>query len=152
METGTRLPDFDLSTGGDGRIRSDDLHGKRTVLFFYPKDDTPGCTLEGHEFSTLLDEFQQHGTAVYGVSPDSPKSHDRFAEKCSLTVPLISDPDHVLIDPLGLWVEKHYMGRTYMGVERSTFLVGPDGTIERVWRQVKPAGHAAEVLDAVRGG
>jgi len=147
---GTQLPEFDLGTNGGGRLSSDDLRGTRTVLYFYPKDDTPGCTVEGKEFSTLLNQFQQQGTAVYGVSADSPKSHDRFINKCDLSVPLISDPDHVLIAALNCWVEKHYMGRTYMGIERSTFLVAPDGTIEREWRQVKAPGHAAEVLDAVR--
>jgi len=150
MTVGTRLPDFDLSTSGGGRLSSDQLRGTRAVLYFYPKDDTPGCTVEGQEFSRLLGEFEQHGASVYGVSADSPKSHDKFMSKCSLSVPLISDPEHVLIGPLGLWVEKHYMGRTYMGIERSTFLVAPDGTIEREWRQVKAPGHAAEVLDAVR--
>jgi peroxiredoxin Q/BCP len=152
MSVGTRVPEFDLSTSGEGRLHSDDLLGKRTVLYFYPKDDTPGCTVEGQEFSRLAGEFANHSTTVYGVSPDSAKSHEKFINKCSLSVPLVSDPQRVLIDALGLWVEKHFMGRTYMGVERSTFLIGPDATVEREWRQVKAPGHAAEVLDAVRAG
>jgi thioredoxin-dependent peroxiredoxin len=150
MAGGTRLPEFDLPTSGGGRLRSDDLVGRRTLLYFYPKDDTPGCTVEGQDFSRLQGDFQRSGVPVYGVSPDSEKSHEKFIAKCSLAIPLVSDPQRVLIDALGLWVEKHYMGRSYMGVERSTFLVGPEGTIEREWRQVKPAGHAAEVLEAVR--
>jgi len=148
MTVGTRLPDFDLATSGNARLRNADLAGRRTVLYFYPKDDTPGCTLEGQEFTRLLPQFEQRGVAVYGVSRESPRSHDSFIAKCALGIPLISDPERVLIDALRLWVEKQYMGRTYMGIERSTFLIDPDGTVEREWRAVKPAGHAAEVLDA----
>ena len=147
---GKALPDFDLELGGGAHLRRDDLVGRRTVLYFYPKDDTPGCTIEGHEFSALLDDFRAEGVEVYGVSPDSAQSHDRFAAKCSLTVPLISDPDRVLIDALGLWVEKSMYGRTYRGVERSTFLVGPDADVVREWRAVKAPGHAADVLEAAR--
>ena len=146
------LPDFTLSTGGGGSISRDDLRGKRTVLYFYPKDDTPGCTMEGREFTALRTEFAGAGVDVYGVSPDSPKSHDKFASKCELGIPLISDPDHVLIDALELWVEKTLYGRSYHGVERSTFLIGPDATVDHEWRSVKPAGHAAAVLEAVRSG
>ncbi|MBV8300638.1 MAG: peroxiredoxin, partial [Candidatus Dormibacteraeota bacterium] len=104
-----------------------------------------------HEFTELYPQFKDRGVGVYGVSPDSPHSHDRFIDKCSLGIPLISDPDHVLIEPLRLRVDKHYMGRDYKGVQRSTFLVGPGGTIEREWRDVKAPGHAAEVLEAVAG-
>ena len=150
MSTTAALPDFDLALGGDERLRSDDLRGRRTVLYFYPKDDTPGCTLEGREFTALRADFRAAGVAVYGVSPDSPRSHERFAAKCELGIPLVSDPDHVLIDALGLWVEKSMYGRTYKGVERSTFLIGEDGEVEREWRAVKAAGHASEVLEAVR--
>lgn len=150
MAVGTTLPDFDLGTSGGGRLGNADLLGRRTVLYFYPKDDTPGCTLEGRDFSRLRSEFAMSGVRVYGVSPDSERSHHEFIDKCSLEVTLVSDPQRVLIDPLGLWVEKHYMGRTYMGVQRSTFLIGPEGSIEREWRNVKPEGHATEVLGAVR--
>ena len=144
------LPDFDLPVSGGGTLRRDDLRDRRTVLYFYPKDDTPGCTMEGREFTALRDEFAAAGVTVYGVSPDSATSHDRFAAKCDLGIPLVSDPDHVLIGALGLWVEKKLYGRAYMGVERSTFLVGPDASVEQEWRAVKPAGHAASVLEAVR--
>ena len=152
MAPDTTLPRFDLPTSGDGRLSTDDLIGHRTVLYFYPKDDTPGCTVEGNEFTELYPRFQEQNVGVFGVSPDSARSHERFIQKCSLGVPLVSDPDHVLIGALGLWVGKKYMGRTYMGVERSTFLIGPDGTVERAWRNVKAPGHAAEVLEAVAGG
>ena len=152
MATQTRLPDFDLETSGGGRIRRADLEGHRTVLYFYPKDDTPGCTVEGQEFSQLLPDFRERGVDIFGVSADSGASHDRFIAKCSLAVPLISDPEHALIGPLNLWVEKHFGGNTYMGIERSTFLVGADGTIEREWRSVKAPGHAGEVLEAVAAG
>ena len=150
MSTATALPDFDLALSGGGRLRRDDLRGRRTVLYFYPKDDTPGCTLEGREFSAALDDFHAAGVDVYGVSPDSAASHDRFAAKCNLSVPLVSDPEHVLIEGLRVWVDKSMYGRTYKGVERSTFLVGPDGHVQQEWRAVKAAGHAASVLEAAR--
>ena len=145
------LPRFDLATTGDGHLSSDDLLGRHTVLYFYPKDDTPGCTVEGSEFTALHPQFQEHQVSVFGVSPDSTRSHEKFIAKCSLGIPLVSDPDHVLIGALGLWVEKKYMGRTYMGVERSTFLIGPEGTVVQEWRHVRAPGHAAEVLEAVAG-
>ena len=150
MATTAHLPDFDLELGGGGRLRRGDLVGHRTVLYFYPKDDTPGCTIEGREFTTLLHEFTSAGVGVYGVSADSPESHERFAAKCDLGIPLVSDPDHVLVDALGLWVEKTMYGRTYQGIERSTFLVGADGEVEREWRAVSAPGHAADVLQAAR--
>jgi len=152
MTVGARLPDFDLETSGGDRVSNTDLEGHRTVLYFYPKDDTPGCTLESQEFTQLNDAFAAEGVTVYGVSPDSLKKHQRFIEKCALGIPLISDPERLLIESQGLWVEKKYMGRQYMGVARTTLLIGPDGTIEREWRDVKPSGHAAEVLETVHGG
>jgi len=150
MGTVAALPDFDLERGGGKRLRRDDLLGRRTLLYFYAKDDTPGCTLEGREFTALLGDFRAAGIDVYGVSPDSVRSHDRFAAKCDLGIPLISDPDRVLIDALGLWVEKSRYGRTYRGVERSTFLVGATGDVEKEWRKVTAGGHAAAVLEASR--
>src|ERR1700730_9202413 len=148
MDTTATLPDFDLELGGGKRVSRDDLRGKRTVLYFYPKDDTPGCTQEAKELTALLGDFRGARVDVYGVSPDSAKSHDRFAAKCELGIPLISDPDHVLIGALGLWVEKSKYGRTYQGVQRSRSLVGDAAEIEREGRAVKPAGHAAAVLEA----
>jgi thioredoxin-dependent peroxiredoxin len=152
MAVGARLPDFDLETSGGGRVTNQDLQGRRTVLYFYPKDDTPGCTVEGQEFTRLNAAFAEAGVTVYGISPDTAKKHQRFISKCGLGIPLISDPERRLIDSQGLWVEKKFMGRAYMGVARTTLLVGPDGTIEREWRDVKPSGHAAEVLESVNGG
>ena len=151
MSPAQTLPRFDLATSGDGHLTNDDLIGRHTVLYFYPKDDTPGCTIEGNEFTALHEQFQKHRVSVFGVSPDSTASHEKFIRKCSLAIPLVSDPDRLLIDALGLWVEKQYMGRTYKGVQRSTFLIGPDGTIVKEWRSVKASGHAAEVLEAVAG-
>lgn len=148
MATETDLPQFDLALSGGGRVRRDDLLDRRTVLYFYPKDDTPGCTLEGQEFTRLFGDFKAAGVDVFGVSPDSAASHDRFAAKCDLGIPLISDPDHVLIGALDLWVDKTRNGQTYKGVERSTFLIDGSGRVEREWRAVQPAGHAAAVLEA----
>jgi peroxiredoxin Q/BCP len=150
MGTVAVLPDFDLELGGGRRLRRDDLLGRRTLLYFYPKDDTPGCTVEGREFTALLGDFRAAGIDVYGVSPDSVRSHDRFVARCDLGVPLISDPERVLIDALGLWVEKSRYGRTYRGVQRSTFLVGATGDVEKEWRAVTAGGHAAAVLEASR--
>ena len=149
VAAGDTLPKFDLATSGEGRLKSSDLKGKRAVLYFYPKDDTTGCTLEAQQFTKLLPEFAKRGVQVIGVSPDSERSHDRFAAKCSIPFPLVSDPDKSLCEAFGVWVEKSMYGRQYMGVERSTFLAGADGRIEREWRKVKANGHAAEVLAAL---
>ena len=149
VAVGEALPEFDLATGGGGRLSRGDLQGRRTVLYFYPKDDTTGCTLEAREFTALLPQFQAKGVQVVGVSPDSEKSHDRFTAKCDIGFPLLSDPDKQLCSAMGVWVEKSMYGRTYMGVERSTFLVGPDGRVEREWRKVKAGGHAEQVLEAL---
>lgn len=149
MPQGDKLPDFDLPTSGGGRLGAGDLAGRRTVLYAYPKDDTTGCTVEAREFTALLPQFAAQGVQVIGLSPDSAKSHDRFVAKCDIGFPLLSDPDRELCTALGVWVEKSMYGRKYMGVERSTFLVGPDGRIEREWRKVKAGGHAAEVLAAL---
>jgi len=150
VRPGDPVPPFDLGTGGGGRLRSGDLSGRRTVLYFYPKDDTTGCTLEAREFTRLLPDFARNDVRVVGVSPDSERSHDRFTAKCEIGFPLVSDPDKQLCEAFGVWVKKSMYGREYMGVERSTFLVGSDGRIEREWRKVKASGHAAEVLAAPR--
>ena len=146
VDEGDALPDFDLETGGGGRLSAAALHGRRSVLYFYPKDDTSGCTLEAREFTALVGEFAGRGVAVYGVSPDPVRSHDRFTAKCDIGYPLVSDPDKALCEAMGVWVEKSMYGRSYMGVERSTFVIGPDGKVERAWRKVKVPGHAAAVL------
>ena len=149
IEAGKKAPAFTLKDQHGKTHRLADYEGRPVILYFYPKDDTPGCTVEGQEFTKLYPEFRARGVDVFGVSPDSAKSHDRFAIKCALAIPLISDPERVLIESLDVWREKKFMARTYMGVERSTFLIGPDGAVEREWRGVKAPGHAAEVLEAV---
>ena len=149
MTAATRLPDFDLAVSGDGRVTTAALLGRRTLLYFYPKDDTSGCTLEAHEFTALRADFRKRGVDVYGVSPDSAASHDKFVAKCELGIPLISDPERVLCQALGVWKEKSMYGKKYMGIERSTFLIGPGLDVEREWRKVKPAGHARDVLDSL---
>src|SRR5205807_3604823 len=151
VDVGDALPDFDLETGGGGRLSAGALRGRRSVLYFYPKDDTSGCTLEAREFTALIGEFAERGVAVYGVSPDPVRSHDSFTAKCDIGFPLISDPDKALCGAMGVWVEKSMYGRAYMGVERSTFVIGPDGRVEKAWRKVKVPGHAAEVLGSVGG-
>ncbi|MEA1071887.1 peroxiredoxin [Sphingomonas sp. LY160] len=122
--------------------------GDKLVLYFYPKDDTAGCTTEAQDFSALRDEFAKAGTRVVGVSRDPMKKHEKFIAKYDLSVPLVSDEDGAISDAFGTWVEKSMYGRKYMGMERATFLIGADGKVLRVWRKVKVAGHAADVLKA----
>ena len=150
LETGATAPQFDLPADGNGRITSADLAGRKYVLYFYPKDDTSGCTQEAIEFNGLRGDFAKAGTVVLGVSPDSGKSHDKFKAKHGLDFGLVSDEEKTLLEAYGVWVEKSMYGRKYMGVERTTVLVGADGRIARIWNKVKVPGHAAEVLAAAR--
>jgi len=147
---GAVAPDFDLPTDGGGRLRLSELRARKVVLYFYPADDTEGCTLEAVNFTALLPEFKRAGTTVVGVSPDSPKSHDRFKEKHALKLLLAADADHQVIERYGLWGEKTMFGRKYMGVERATFLIDRLGRIAQVWRKVRVKGHAEAVLSAVK--
>jgi len=147
---GGAAPAFDLPTGGGGRARLSDFRGKKLVVYFYPADDTSGCTLEALDFTRAAKDFAAAGAAVVGVSPDSEASHDRFAAKHGLTVTLAADPDKSAISAYGVWVEKNMYGRKYMGVERATFLIDPKGRIARQWRNVRVKGHVDEVLEAVR--
>jgi len=147
LKAGDRVPEFQLTVEHGRSISSADLAGKRYLLYFYPKDDTPGCTVEACSFRDNLPAFDQVGIAVFGVSADDAMSHQRFARKHGLNFPLIADPNHQLIGPMGVWVEKTMYGKKYMGIQRSTFLVGSDGTIEKVWESVKPLTHTAEVLE-----
>ena len=147
---GAVAPDFDLPTDGDGRLRLSELRARKVVLYFYPADDTEGCTLEAVNFTALLPEFKRAGTTVVGVSPDSPKSHDRFKEKHALKLLLAADADHQVIERYGLWGEKTMFGRKYMGVERATFLIDRLGRIAQVWRKVRVKGHAEAVLAAAK--
>ncbi|MBW8302925.1 MAG: thioredoxin-dependent thiol peroxidase [Brevundimonas sp.] len=143
-------PAFDMATDGGGRVSSAALNGKPYVLYFYPKADTPGCTTQAQDFSTLADDFAAAGATVIGVSRDPVKKLDRFRSKYDLKVVLASDEPGEVTEAFGVWVEKSLYGRTYMGVERATFLIDAAGVVRRVWRKVKVKGHAAEVLDAVR--
>jgi thioredoxin-dependent peroxiredoxin len=146
LKEGDPAPDFALPTDGGGRTRLADLTGKPVVLYFYPKDDTSGCTAEAIAFSGLKPKFDQAESVVIGVSPDSAASHDRFKTKHNLTVSLAADPERSAIEAYGVWKEKSMYGRKYFGVERSTFLIGRDGRIARIWRKVKVPKHAEEVL------
>ena len=147
---GQPAPAFDMATADGGRVSSADLKGRPYVLYFYPKADTPGCTTEGQDFSALADDFAAAGAAVIGVSRDPVKKLDRFRAKYDLKVVLASDEPGDVTEAFGVWGEKSMYGRTYMGVERATFLVDRAGVVRRVWRKVKVKGHAAEVLEAVR--
>lgn len=147
---GMKAPAFDLPAAGGGRVSLETLKGKAVVLYFYPKDDTTGCTREAIDFTALVDDFADAGAVVVGVSRDTVKKHDRFRDKHGLKVELASDEDGALCEAYGVWVEKTLYGRQYMGIERATFLIDAAGVVRRVWRKVRVAGHAAEVLDAVR--
>ena len=149
ISQGDRAPEVHV-TASDGRTFNLAKPGSPVVLYFYPKDDTSGCTREAQDFSALDDEFERAGAYVVGVSRDPMKKHEKFIEKYDLSVPLASDEDGAISDAFGTWVEKSMYGRKYMGMERSTFLIGPDGTVHQAWRKVKVPGHAQEVLGAVR--
>ena len=150
LSEGDRVPDVKLE-GMDGETVSPaDFRGNKLVLYFYPKDDTSGCTREAKDFTDLADEFEKAGTWILGVSKDSPASHARFVGKYGLKVRLASDRDGSVCEAFGTWTEKSMYGRKYMGIERATFLVNRDGTIFRMWRKVKVPGHAQEVLAAAR--
>ena len=143
-------PDFKLPVTGGGEISLSDLRGKAVVLYFYPRDDTPGCTKEAVGFSENLEAFADAGAVVFGVSRDTMAKHDRFAAKHTLTVPLLADIDGAVTEAYGVWVEKNMYGKKSMGIERATYLIDASGNIARIWRKVKVAGHVEEVLDAVR--
>ncbi|MFZ5743644.1 MAG: peroxiredoxin [Pseudomonadota bacterium] len=148
---GDSLPDVALTRPDGSPVRPADFAGQKLVLFFYPKDDTPGCTTENLDFSALSADFAKAGTALLGISKDPPKKHEKFIAKHGLTAPLASDPEEGgLSDALGFWTEKSMYGRSYMGMVRSTVLVGADGKVAQVWSPVKVKGHAAEVLEAAK--
>ncbi|ETW14605.1 bacterioferritin comigratory protein [Roseivivax marinus] len=148
IATGETAPDFTLPATGDTSVTlSENLPA---VVFFYPRDDTSGCTKENEAFSALLSEFEAAGVKVFGISKDDIKSHEKFMAKKSLTVPLLSDAESDVCERYGVWAEKKMYGKTFMGIERSTVLVGKDGTIVQAWPKVKVPGHAEEVLEAAR--
>jgi peroxiredoxin Q/BCP len=148
VAVGNIAPDFDLETDGGGRIRLSELAGKSAVVYFYPKDDTSGCTLEAIDFTKAAKAFAAAGAAVIGISPDSAASHGKFRKKHKLGVTLAADPDKDAIAAYGVWVEKSMYGRKFMGVERATFLIGPDRRIREIWRKVRVPGHVEAVLAA----
>jgi peroxiredoxin Q/BCP len=147
---GDKAPDFTLPRNGAGTVSLSDLEGKTVVLYFYPKDNTSGCTVQAIDFSALGGEFEAANSLVIGISPDSVKSHEKFASKHSLTVILAADEDKSVLSAYGVWKEKSMYGRKYMGVERTTVLIAPDGRIAAIWNKVKVAGHAQAVLDAIK--
>ncbi len=152
LQAGDPAPEFDLFRDGGGRMDSTSLRGKRYVLYFYPKDNTPGCTRQACAVRDQLAAFRDAGVQVLGVSADPVKAHDRFVQKHALNFPLLSDPEHVLIDAYGVWVEKILYGRKYFGIQRSTFVVTGDGRIEKVWAKASPERHAGELLEYLQCG
>lgn len=148
---GDAIPDIAMETPEGGTIKPSDFAGSKLVIFFYPKDDTPGCTTENKDFSALKDQFEAAGTKLLGVSKDTAKKHQKFIAKHSLTAPLASDAEEGgLSDALGVWAEKQMYGKTYMGMVRATYLVDASGKIARIWDKVKVAGHAEDVLTAAK--
>ena len=143
-------PDFTLPRDGGSTVSLADLKGSPVILFFYPRDDTPGCTKESIGFSQLLSDFSSTGAQVFGVSKDSVQSHDKFVAKHELTTPLLSDEHGTVCEDYGVWKEKNMYGKKFMGIERSTFLIDANGKLRQEWRKVKVAGHADEVLEAVK--
>jgi peroxiredoxin Q/BCP len=149
LEAGQPAPDFSLDADDGSMVSLADLRGQTVALYFYPKDDTTGCTAQACEFRDARADYEAAGVRVIGVSPDPLKSHLKFRDKYDLTFTLLSDPDHVAAEAYGVWVEKSMYGRTYMGIERSTFVIGPDGVLKEALYKVKPKGHAASLLELV---
>jgi peroxiredoxin Q/BCP len=149
LKAGDAAPEFSANTNGGGKISLADFKGKNVILYFYPKDDTPGCTKEACAFRDHFAEFKQRGAVVLGVSTDPVKSHDKFVEKFKLPFTLLADEDKQIVEAYGVWGEKSFMGRKYPGTHRVTFLIGPDGRIKNIWPQVKSDEHATEVLAAL---
>jgi thioredoxin-dependent peroxiredoxin len=150
ISAGTLAPDFILTDDSGATRRLSDYRGENVVLYFYPKDDTPGCTTEACNFRDDYSDFVNAGVTILGVSPDSPKSHAKFKQKYQLPFPLLADEDHVICETYGVWGQKKFMGREYMGVLRTTFLISPDGKIKKVFENVKPSDHSAEVLAVLK--
>lgn len=149
LESGNKAPEFSVKNQDEQVISLTDLKGKNIVLYFYPKDSTPGCTTEARDFTALKAEFDNKNAIVLGVSKDSIKSHQNFCKKQALSIDLLSDTEGELCDAYGVWKEKSMYGKTYMGIERSTFLIDAEGNIGQVWRKVKVKNHAQEVLDSI---
>jgi peroxiredoxin Q/BCP len=152
VEVGQDAPDFELESDSGDRVRLSSLRGSPVVLYFYPKDDTPGCTLQACEIRDAWSDFEARGAVVLGVSPDSASSHEQFRSKYDLPFTLLADTGHEVAETYGVWGEKSYAGKTYMGVERSTFVIGADGNVAKVFHKVKPDEHAGQVLEALAEG
>jgi len=150
IEEGKPAPDFELTGDTGETVKLSELKGKQVVVYFYPKDDTPGCTTQACGIRDVYGEFEREGAVVLGVSPDDEASHVRFKDKYDLPFPLLADVGHKVADEYGVWTEKSFAGRKYMGVERSTFVIAEDGTIKKVMRKVKPVTHADDVLASLR--
>ena len=149
VEEGKRAPDFELTSDSGERVKLSSLRGKPVVLYFYPKDDTPGCTTQACGIRDVYSDFRERGAVVLGVSPDDEASHVRFKEKYSLPFTLLADPDHEVADKYGVWKERNLYGKKSMGIERSTFVIDADGNVARAMRRVKLATHATDVLAAL---
>ena len=150
VEEGKPAPDFELQSDSGETVKLSDLRGKQVVLYFYPKDDTPGCTTQACGIRDVYGEFEREGAVVLGVSPDDERSHVKFRQKFDLPFTLLADVDHTVADEYGVWGQKSFAGKKYMGVSRSTFVIGEDGSVKRVMHDVKPATHADEVLATLR--
>ena len=150
IEAGDKAPNFDLPTDGDGTFGLKDCKGRKLVLYFYPKDDTPGCTMEAQGFRDRVKDFKRAGAVVVGVSKDSVKRHDSFKAKHGLPFALVSDADGTLCRAYGVWVKKKLYGREYFGIDRATFVIDEKGVVRKTWRKVKLKGHVDDVLDAVK--
>ena len=149
LKEGDAAPEVQLETASGEMFRLSDLRGRRVVLYFYPKADTPGCTVEACEFRDHLADFERKGAAVAGISPDKPVAQARFRDKYELPFPLLADSEKIAAQAYGVWKEKNMYGRKVMGIERTTFVIGSDGRIEKIWSKVKAAGHAGQVLAAL---
>lgn len=150
LSVGDKAPEFKLPVDGGGSVSLSGLKGKNVVLYFYPKDDTPGCTIEAKDFRDRIAAFEKADTVILGVSKDSVKSHDKFKEKYCLPFNLISDEEGKMCEDYGVWVEKSMYGKKYMGIERTTFLIDKQGKIAKIWNKVKVDGHAEELLNSAR--
>ncbi|MDA1088734.1 MAG: thioredoxin-dependent thiol peroxidase [Proteobacteria bacterium] len=150
LTIGDKAPDFNLPTDGDGMLKLSSLKGKKVVLYFYPKDSTPGCTTEAQDFRDHIKAFDTSGAVIVGASKDTVKRHDTFKAKQSLPFALVADVDGTLCDAYGVWIQKKLYGREYMGIERATFLIDAKGVIREIWHRVKVKGHADAVLEAVK--
>jgi len=150
VEEGKKAPDFTAVTDGGKKLKLSELRGKAVILYFYPKDDTPGCTKEACGFRDSLPDFGKAKAAVVGISKDSVARHDKFKAKYELNFPLVSDEDGKICEKYGTWIEKSLYGRKYMGIDRATFLIDGTGTVRKIWRKVKVPGHVEEVLEAAK--